>query len=51
MENKKILIDFDRDLLNRIEDYQFENRISSRAKAIRILLDKALTQEKEGGNV
>lgn len=50
MKNKKILINIDTDLLSKIEEYQFENRISNRSEAIRILLDKALTQEKEGGN-
>lgn len=32
----------DKDLLKRLEDFRFENRIASRSEAIRRLLDEAL---------
>jgi len=41
-EKPKILITFDDDLLKRIDDYRFENRINSRSEAIRRLLEEAL---------
>ena len=40
----KILLIFDEDLLKRIDDYRYENRIPARAEAIRRLLDEALEQ-------
>jgi metal-responsive CopG/Arc/MetJ family transcriptional regulator len=41
-EKPKILITFDDDLLKRIDDYRFENRINSRSGAIRRLIEEAL---------
>ena len=41
-EKPKILITFDDDLLKRIDDYRFENRINSRSEAIRCLINEAL---------
>ena len=38
----KILLIVDDDLLKRIEDFRFENRISARAEAIRRLIDESL---------
>ena len=44
----KILLILDEDLLNRIEDYRYENRIPSRTEAIRQLLEMGLRKyEKE----
>jgi metal-responsive CopG/Arc/MetJ family transcriptional regulator len=48
-EKPKILITFDDDLLKRIDDYRFENRINSRSEAIRRLIEEALRKyEKKG---
>jgi metal-responsive CopG/Arc/MetJ family transcriptional regulator len=38
----KILLIVDDDLLKRIDDFRFENRIGARAEAIRRLIDEAL---------
>jgi metal-responsive CopG/Arc/MetJ family transcriptional regulator len=44
MPTKKPVITmvFDEELLNRVEDYRYENRIPSRTEAIRRLLEEAL---------
>jgi len=41
-EKPKILITFDDNLLKRIDDYRFENRINSRSEAIRRLIEIGL---------
>ncbi len=41
-DKPRILLTVDEDLLERIDDYRFENRVNSRSEAIRQLLDKAL---------
>jgi metal-responsive CopG/Arc/MetJ family transcriptional regulator len=41
-EKPKILITFDDDLLTRIDDFRFGNRINSRSEAIRRLIDEGL---------
>ena len=38
----KVLITFDEQLLNRVDDFRFENRINTRSEAIRRLLEDAL---------
>lgn len=38
----RILLTLDEDLLKRIDDYRFENRISTRSEAMRRLLKHAL---------
>ena len=38
----RILITFDKKLLERVEDFRFGNRISARSEAIRRLIDEAL---------
>jgi len=43
-DKPKILFVVDPDLLERIDDYRFSNRIASRAEAMRRLLDKALNE-------
>ena len=53
MPTKKpqILLTLDEDLLERIEDYRYGNRIPSRTEAIRRLMDEALKRwEKETGD-
>jgi metal-responsive CopG/Arc/MetJ family transcriptional regulator len=39
---KKVLVNFEKALLKRIEEYRWTQRIESRADAIRILLEDAL---------
>ena len=41
-KNPKTLITFDKQLLNRVDDFRFENRINTRSEAIRRLLEEAL---------
>jgi len=41
-EKPKILITLEDDLVTRIDDYRFENRINSRSEAIRQLIEKGL---------
>ena len=38
----KILLIVDDELLNRIDDFRFDNRINTRSEAIRRLIDEAL---------
>jgi metal-responsive CopG/Arc/MetJ family transcriptional regulator len=42
-DKPKILITLDNDLLNRIDDFRFGNRINSRSEAIRFLIEKGLS--------
>lgn len=44
-KNTQVLVTIPNDLLKRIEDYQFENRIKNRSEAIRDLLKKGLERE------
>ena len=46
MPTKKPIITmvFNEQLLNRVEDYRYENRIPTRTEAIRQLLEKALKE-------
>ncbi len=41
-EKKKLLISLSRALIERIEDFRFENRMPSRSEAIRHLVTEAL---------
>ena len=41
-EKPKIIFVADKELLKRLDDYRFENRINTRSEAIRELLDIAL---------
>lgn len=43
----KILLILDEDMLEKIEDFRFSNRIPSRAEAIRKLIDEGLKHIKE----
>lgn len=40
--NTKVLVTISHDLLKKVEDYQFENRIKSRSEAMRDLIQKGL---------
>lgn len=44
-KNTQVLVTFPNELLQRIEDYQFENRLKNRNEAIRDLVLKALEAE------
>lgn len=41
-KNTQILLTLSKELLEKIEDYQFKNRIPSRSETIRLLLEKGL---------
>jgi len=41
-EKPKIIFVADNDLIDRLDDFRFENRINSRSEAIRRLIDEAL---------
>lgn len=41
-EKPKIIFVADNELIERLDDYRYENRIPSRSEAIRRLLDEAL---------
>jgi len=41
-DKPKILMTLEEDLLTRIDDYRFENRINSRSEAIRRLIEEGL---------
>jgi metal-responsive CopG/Arc/MetJ family transcriptional regulator len=43
-DKPKILITFDDDLLKRIDDYRFDNRVNSRSEAIRRLIEESLVK-------
>ena len=44
MPTKKDILNFavDADLMKRLDDFRFENRINTRSEAIRLLLNEAL---------
>ena len=46
-DKPKVLLLLNEDLLNRIEDYRFENRINTRSEAIRRLLEEALKKHQK----
>jgi metal-responsive CopG/Arc/MetJ family transcriptional regulator len=43
-EKTKLNFEVDRELLSRINDFRFKNRIDSKSEAIRRLIDEALRQ-------
>lgn len=43
-ENTGVLLNVSNELLKRIEDFQFSNRIKSRSEAIRLLIEKGLVK-------
>ena len=46
-ENTKILVVIDKDLLKKVEDFRYDNRIPSRSEAVRELIKKALKTPKK----
>lgn len=45
-DKAKILLEISKDLLNKIEDFRFSNRIPSRSEAVRRLIKRGLEVEK-----
>jgi metal-responsive CopG/Arc/MetJ family transcriptional regulator len=43
-ESPKIIFVANEELLKRLDDFRFENRVNSRSEAIRRLLEEALTK-------
>ena len=52
MPTKKSILTFaaDEDLLKRLSDYRFENRIETKSEAIRLLVEEGLKQWEENKN-
>ena len=46
-KNIRVVIMMTYDLLTRIDDYRFTNRIASRGEAVRILVEKGLKEKPE----
>ena len=46
-EKPKIIFVADDDLLKRLDDFRFENRVNSRSEAIRRLLNEALNKHEK----
>lgn len=44
-KNTQILVTLNKDMLTKIEDFQFDNRIKSRTEAIRQLIEKGLSSD------
>jgi len=49
-EKPKIIFVADNELLERLDDFRFDNRINTRSEAIRRLLDEALKKYEKKGN-
>lgn len=47
-EKPKIIFVADHDLMERLDDFRFENRINTRSEAIRTLLEEALEKHGKG---
>jgi metal-responsive CopG/Arc/MetJ family transcriptional regulator len=45
-DKPKILFVMDKELLKRIDDFRFDNRINSRSEAVRQLIESGLESEK-----
>jgi len=48
-KNSKILITLNKRLIEKVDDYRYENRIPSRSEAIRRLLNEALKKYNNKG--
>ena len=46
-QKPQILLTLDENLLKRVDDYRFKNRIMSRSEAMRRLLDEALSKREK----
>lgn len=44
-KNTQVLVTIPHEMLKRIEDYQFDNRIKNRSEAIRTLINKGLEKD------
>ena len=45
-KNTQVLLTISHDLLKKVEDYQFNNRIQNRSEALRMLIEKGLKEPK-----
>lgn len=45
-KNTQVLLTISHELLEKVEDYQFNNRIPSRSEAMRIIIDNYLKEPK-----
>lgn len=48
-KDKVVPVPIHEDLLIRVEDYRYENRIASRAEAIRRLIEEGLSKQQKHG--
>ena len=46
-DKPRILLTLDKELLERIDDFRFDNRINTRSEAIRRLIDEALKRHEK----
>ncbi|MGA3209198.1 MAG: hypothetical protein ABSE05_15425 [Syntrophales bacterium] len=46
-EKPKIILVMENDLLSRIDDFRFENRINSRSEAVRKLIEEGLKKSEK----
>lgn len=46
-KDQKLLLMISQELLDKIDDYRFKNRINSKAEAVRQLIEKALSTSKK----
>lgn len=44
-KNTQVLVTISREMLEQIENYQFENRVKNRTETIRLLIKKGLEKE------
>ena len=49
-DKPRILLTFDKDLLEKVEDFRYSNRIPTRSEAIRRLLEEALKKYEQAKN-
>lgn len=47
-QDQKLIIQISKELIDKVDDYRFTNRIHSRAEAVRQLIEKALGSPKKG---
>lgn len=43
-KNTQVLLTISKELMEKIEDYQFENRIKNRSEALRLIIEKGLAK-------
>ena len=43
-KNTQVLLTISKELMEKIEDYQFENRIKNRSETLRLIIEKGLAK-------